>query len=387
MLQELIRDCQGMIGIKSESGQEREVAAFLKGIMLRLGYDEAIDDEYGSVIGIIHGNGGKKILLEGHLDTVGVENPDLWSYNPYAGMCDGGRLYGRGATDMKAALMAMTYAASSFIGTKEQLNGDIIVAGVVQEEIFEGVAQGKILDRIHPDLVILGEATDLKLCIGQRGRAELQIVTYGKSAHSANPSAGINAVGLMMQLLVEKDRMVLPVDSFLGPAIMELTDIHSDPYPGKSVLPEKCTVTLDRRLLPGETEDSVLLPIQKLIDQLTRDNKGFKAEVKVVAATEHCYTGAEIFGKRFFPGWLYPETASFVLSAQTALHKAGYAAPLSHYSFCTDGSQSAGIRRIPTLGFGPSREEIAHITNEYVELEQVKRAHDGYVCLIRDFLK
>lgn len=386
MLQALIRDCQRMIAIPSESGREGEAAAFLQNVMLRLGYDQAACDEFGNTVGIIRGNGRKKVLLEGHLDTVGVEDPSRWSYEPYAGRIDQGRIYGRGATDMKAALMAMAYAAAAFVQTKEQLDGDIIVAGVVQEEIFEGVAQGKILDRIGPDLVILGEATDLKLCIGQRGRAEVQLITSGKSAHSANPSAGINAVGLMRRLLAAMDGIVLPTDPFLGPAIMELTDIRSDPYPGKSVIPDKCTATLDRRLLPGETENSVLGPIQALIDRLAREDRDFRAEVKLVTATEQCYTGTTLSGKRFFPGWLFPETEPFVRAAQAALRGAGFAAPLSHYSFCTDGSQSAGLRRIPTLGFGPSQEELAHIVDEYVMLDQLKGAYDGYICLIKDFL-
>jgi acetylornithine deacetylase/succinyl-diaminopimelate desuccinylase-like protein len=287
---------------------------------------------------------------------------------------------------MRAALMTMTCAAVALIPEKAQLQGNIVVAGVVCEETFEGIAFGKILDRLEPDLVILGEATELNLCIGQRGRAEIRIITQGKSAHSANPAQGVNAVTQMMRLCQRLEHLNLPVDALLGPAILELTDIHSEPYPGKSVVPERCLATFDRRTLPGESAASVLQPLQEIIAQLHDENSIFQAKARIVAAQERCYTGQTLSGTRFFPAWKAATDALYVRNALRALEKTGLPAQCSHYSFCTDGSQSAGVRGIPTIGFGPSRETLAHVADEYIELEQIERAYQGYIALLRGLL-
>ncbi len=378
--------CQKFVKIPGATGQEKEAADFLKNVMEEFDFDEVWSDEWGNVIGKIIGNGLQNIVLEGHLDTVGIGDPALWSVGPYDGVVRDGRLYGRGTSDMRAALMTMVLAAAALIPEKETLTGNIIVAGIVCEETFEGVAFGKVLDAVRPDLVILGESSELRLNRGQRGRAEIQVITQGKSAHSANPAAGINAVKQMMLLCQQIEQLELPHDELLGPAILELTDIHSDPYPGKSVIPEKCVVTYDRRVLPGETEESVLRPIQDIIVRLQQQDRSFKAKAMIVEAEECCYTGAKIAGKRFFPAWKFPPDASFIQTARQALEKSGMKGEISHYAFCTDGSQSAGIRGIPTIGFGPSRENLAHVVDEYVETEQLVQAYRGYVEILRAVL-
>jgi putative selenium metabolism hydrolase len=373
-----IDHCQKMIQYPSESGHEKAVAAFVKTVMEGLGYDRVWIDEVGNVLGLIKGNGPNTIMLEGHLDTVGIGNPDDWKFDPHGGVVDNGRIYGRGTSDMKCALMAMIYGAADLIPKKQTLQGDIVVTGIVCEEEFEGVAQGIVLDQIKPDLVIIGEASELTVKIGQRGRAEVVVVTHGKSAHSSNPQAGINAVKKMNRLLLEIETMALPVDEFLGSAIIEVTDIHSEPYPGSSVIPAMCRATLDRRLLPGETEESILDPIKKIITQMGADDPDFSAEVFLAHARQVCYTGMPIEAKRFFPAWRFSADKDFVKQALSALGEAGLSQGISYYSFCTDGSQSAGFRGIPTLGFGPSRENLAHVVDEYVEIDQLKKARTGY---------
>ncbi len=373
-----IEDCRGMIKCPSESGNEKAAADFVRTVMERLGYDRVWIDKVGNVLGRIQGNGPKTVLLEGHLDTVGVGNRADWQFDPHGAEVRDGRIYGRGTSDMKCALMAMIYGAADLIAQKHELCGDIVVAGVVCEEEFEGVAQGIILDQINPDLVIIGEASELTVKIGQRGRAEVVVVTHGRSAHSSNPGAGINAVKKMNRLLLEIEAMALPRDEFLGPAIIEVTDIRSEPYPGSSVIPSLCRATLDRRLLPGETEASILAPIQEIIQQLAATDPEFSAEVSLAEALQVCYTGETIQAKRFFPAWRFSRDEDFVNEALVALGDAGLAREISHYSFCTDGSQSAGTRGIPTLGFGPSRENLAHVVDEYVEIDQLKKARTGY---------
>ena len=146
---------------------------------------------------------------------------------------------------MKGALAAMVLH-SELAQNRAELSGEVYVSGTVHEEIAEGVSLGYILEEIKPDAVVIGEATKLKINIGQRGRGEIIIETTGKAAHSANPEVGVNAVYQMMKVIRAIGNLEMPEDELLGPAIMELTDTLSSPYPGASVVPENCRVTYDR---------------------------------------------------------------------------------------------------------------------------------------------
>ncbi len=377
-MNDFIKYCQEIVRIPSISGQEKAVAELIQARMKSLGYDQAWIDEKGNVLGLIEGKGDRTIMLDGHMDTVGVGDTTAWTVDPFCGTMDKGRIYGRGTSDMKCALMAMVYGAADLIPQKEVLGGRVLVAGTVCEEEFEGVAQGHILDRFSPDLVIIGEASELTVKIGQRGRAEVVVETYGRSAHSSNPSAGINAVKKMTQLLSAIESMILSEDASLGAAIIEVTDIRSEPYPGTSVIPSYCRATLDRRTLPGETEETVLASIQKIINDLTAQDPEFSSKVYLAQAKQMCYTGDSIEAKRFFPAWRFEVETPFVQNALSALKAAGIPTGISFYSFCTNGSQSAGFRGIPTLGFGPSRENLAHVADEFVEIDQLQKARIGY---------
>ena len=376
--------CRAIMQAPSVSGKEKEVAEVLKSAMTRLGFDSVMTDKNGSVIGCICGNRpGPTVLFDGHIDTVPVNQPALWKHDPFGAEIDGDRIYGRGASDMKGAVAAMTVAAAAF---KEKTGGDfpgkVYVAGVVYEELFEGVACRTISEIVDPDIVVIGESTQLRLKTGQRGRAELVVETYGKSAHSANPEKGVNAVKQMMRLLAEIDRSYVPTEQKdLGRGIMELTDIISSPFPGSSVVPEKCTATFDRRLLVGETEESVLAPMLALIDKLHAQDGNFRASAYFREQTLDCYTGGTISARRFFPAWKYPDDAPFNQAAIRALREAGIEPELTVYSFCTNGSHYAGEKGIRTLGFGPSREDLAHTVEEYITLDQLYRSADGYLSL------
>lgn len=386
---ELIYYCQELIKCQSYSGQEDKVGARLAEGFEKLGFDEVTVDEYGNVIGRIKGNRpGKAILFDGHIDTVPVPDASKWQYDPFAATIADGRIYGRGASDMKGQVAAMLCAAGYFAqDTDRDFAGDIYVAGVVHEECFEGVASRSVSAKVKPDYVVIGEASELNLKRGQRGRAEIVVETYGKPAHSANPQAGVNAVYKMTKL-IDRIRGLKPDrQPVLGEGILELTDIKSSPYPGASVVPDLCRVTYDRRLLVGETQESVLKPILDIIVELEKEDPEFKAKAYYAIGKEGCYTGASIEGERFFPGWLYDEQDEFVQAALKGLREIGLNPEVAHYSFCTNGSHYAGEAGIKTIGFGPSKENIAHTINEYIELDQLFKAAQGYYAIIRSVLK
>ncbi len=385
---QVIRLCQELLRRRSYSGEEAEVVACLKDAFQAMGFDQCFTDRYGNIIGHVKGNRpGKGILLDGHIDTVPVGDRTAWEHDPFGGELAGGRIYGRGASDMKGAVAAMACAAGFFAADRRRdFAGDVYVAGVVHEECFEGVAAREVSQRLSPDYVIIGEASELNLKVGQRGRAEIVVETFGKPAHSANPQQGVNAVYQMSRLIDRLRALPQSRHPVLGDGILELTDIQSHPYPGASVVPSYCRATYDRRLLVGESRDEVLAPLQGVVAALMKEDPTFQARISLAAGREDCYTGVAIEEERFFPGWLFAADAPFVQQALTGLRRAGLNPELTTYSFCTNGSHYAGEAGIKTLGFGPSRENQAHTIDEYIEVEQLLGAVRGYYGMIQALL-
>lgn len=383
--EKLIKLCQELLRNPSVSGEEEKVVEAIKKAFERFGFDNCFVDSYGNVIGHIKGKKeGKAILFDGHIDTVPVTDENKWRFGPFSGEISEGKIYGRGASDMKGQVSAMIAAASYFAeDTARDFEGDIYVAGVVHEEIFEGVAARKISDAINPNYVVIGESSELNLKIGQRGRAEIVIEVFGKPAHSANPEKGINAVYKMSKIIERIQQLTPTVHEELGKGILVLTDIKSSPYPGASVVPEYCKATFDRRLLVGETKESVLAPIKELLEEMMREDSELNANVSYAVGNEVCYTGEVISGERFFPGWIFGEDDEFVQAAYKGLKEAGINPKITHYSFCTNGSHYAGEKGIKTIGFGPSKENLAHTINEYIEIEQLEKGARGYYGILK----
>ncbi|WP_315068718.1 YgeY family selenium metabolism-linked hydrolase [uncultured Clostridium sp.] len=386
--EKLIKLCQDVIKIQSYSGSEGNVVKCIEENMKNAGFDEVIVDKYGSIVGKIKGNKpGNKVLFDAHIDTVPVGNLKEWKHDPFgAEICDD-KIYGRGTSDMKGSLAAMITAAEYFTkDTNRGFPGEIYIAGVVHEECFEGVAARNISELVKPDYVIIGEASELNLKIGQRGRAEIVVETFGVPAHSANPEKGINAVYSMAKVINKLQEIKYEEDEFLGKGILELTDIKSSPYPGASVVPSYCKVTYDRRLLVGETKDGVLEPIVKLLEELKKEFPNIDYKVSYAKGTEKCHTGEFIEGERFFPAWCYKEEETFVQKTFEGLKNIGLDPKITNYSFCTNGSHYAGEANIKTIGFGPSKENIAHTIDEYIEIEQLAGACEGYYKIMETLL-
>lgn len=386
---EVIGLCKKLISRQSYSGRENGAADELRDFMQEKHFDEVRVDLYGNVIGRITGKRpGKRLLFDGHIDTVPVGNERDWTHSPFVPEIADGKLYGRGSTDMKGAVAAFTAAAGCFAEDIDRdFPGEIFVAGVVHEECFEGVAARSVSRLVHPDYVIIGEASELNVKIGQRGRAEVVIETFGIPAHSANPEKGINAVYKMCRVVDAVRTLPPPEHAKLGKGILELTDIKSSPYPGASVVPEYCRATYDRRLLVGETKESVLAPIEALLDRLSAQDPTLKARVSYAKGSEACYTGSTIEGERFFPGWLCDEREPFVQAVLTELHAMGYSPEVTQYNFCTNGSHYAGEAGIRTIGLGPSRENLAHTIDEYIELDQLTGAAECYYGIMNALLR
>lgn len=361
-----------------------EAAAVLvaREALTALGYEDVQVDEIGNVTGRIRGTGPGCIVFDGHVDTVGVGNASDWTSDPFTATERDGRLYGRGTADMKGAIAAMLIGIARL--KDDPVACDIVVSVSIAEELVEGYALGKVLDACDPRAVVIGEATNLHLARAQRGRAEVLVETFGVPAHSSTPQLGVNAVKPMAQLITLLSGLPMPADPLLGPAVLEVTDIKSSPYPGLSVIPEYCAATFDRRMLVDETEEDVLAEMQAILDAFMASDGPATARASIAVDRFTTWTQAEVVAPNCAPAWRMADDAPVVLAAMRALEGAGLIPVLTHYSFCTNGSESAGRRGIPTIGFGPGEEREAHRIDESVEIAHLRAAIAGYEFLARE---
>lgn len=387
--EELITLTQRMIQIKSYSGEEKAVTEEMRRFCEKHSFTDVTTDRYGNCICRIKGSRpGKKLLFDGHMDTVPVPDPSKWSHDPFGAEIADGKMYGRGTSDMKGALSAMLAAAAYYAeDLKGDFPGEICVAGICHEECFEGVASREVSRLVKPDYVVIGEASQLNMKIGQRGRAEIVVETFGVPAHSASPEKGVNAVYKMCGVIEAIRRLTPPGHEVLGKGILELVDVKSSPYPGASVVPDYCRATYDRRLLTGETKESVLALIKALLDEMMEKDPQLKASVSYSSGRETCWTGETIEAERFFPGWLYDKEEEWVKDIYREMKAIGLDPSITNYDFCTNGSHYAGEAGIKTIGVGPSLETLAHTIDEYIELDQLMKVVESYYGVMRAILK
>jgi putative selenium metabolism hydrolase len=372
----LVSFVQDLVRRPSLSGEESAVAKRVREEMVALGYDRVDVDEYGTVVGVIEGAlPGKTLLFDAHTDTVGVTSGVPWQRDPFSAQLENDAVHGRGSADMKGALGAFVHAAADV--ERQTLHGRVVVSASTMEEVLEGVALHAVMDRESPDCVIIGEPTDLNLSRGGRGRAEIHLETIGRPSHSSAPQLGRNAVLDMVRAIQAVEEIELPEDSFMGPAVLALTDIISDPYPGHSVIPSICRVTYDRRLLPGETAEDVLAAITSLPVTATMQLKA-----SIGFGEYRTYTGKMMRCEKFFPAWLLPDEHWLVQHAIGGLRSVGLDPDVRAYRFCTNAAYSAGIAGVPTVGFGPAAETDAHVIDERLLVEDLFAATRGYRAMI-----
>src|SRR4051812_40452626 len=357
-----------LVRTPSLSGQEGAVAALVEAELKALGYDVEVD-ELGNVIGTLDAGPGPCVLFDAHMDTVGVTDPSAWSVDP-AGELRDGRLYGRGAMDMKGPLAALIHGAAA----AELSGGRVVVSASIAEEMIEGFATVAVARRARPDIAVICEATQRRVAVGQRGRAELIVEVEGKPTHSSRPDLGVNALEAMADVLRAARAIELPTHPDLGEAILVPTDIISRPFPALSVVPDHCTVTFDRRTLPGEREEDVLEPLRAAAEAAVAPH-GATVRVTIGVDRFDSYSGARVEAPNFAPAWFTDPAAP---PAATALAALG--AEPTQWAFCTNGSGTAALG-IPTIGFGPGDETLAHRVDEYIPLDELHAGAQDYATL------
>jgi putative selenium metabolism hydrolase len=376
--EDLVQFTLDLIHEKSYFGNEGGVAKLVEAKMRELGF-EVECDELGNVIGSIGAGEGPCVLIDSHMDTVGVSDERAWKYNPRGEIVDS-RIYGRGSMDMKGPLAASIFGIAAL---KDQLKrGKIVVSATIAEELVEGPATEHVARKIKPDYAIICEATELKIATGQRGRAEINIEIFGRPTHSSQPDFGINSADLMADVIRNLRSYKPSVHLVLGKGILVLTDIKSAPYPANSVVPDYCVVTYDRRTLPGETEEDVLAPIENIIKH-TLEDTGATYNISIAVDEFDSYTGVTVKAPNFAPAWFFDNDSPIVQKAIAGLKETNILPEISHYAFCTNGSGTAGRLGIPTIGFGPGDEKLAHRTDEFIEIEALYKGAVGYAAIAK----
>lgn len=387
MFDDITTFCQEILKIKSFSGQEGQCIKFIAEIMKKLKYDKVWIDEYGSVIGQIKGIGKKKVMLDGHIDTVEIFSPSEWLFPPFGGEVKENKMYGRGASDMKGGIAAMIYGAASLINQKNKLKGDIFVSVSVMEENSGEISAKKIVDAISPDFIINGEATNLNLCIGQRGRVEFKVSVYGgEGSHSCISKNNLNVIKLAIPIIQEIDNIPKRSDFFLGEGHTELTGIASYPEPPTDLIPIACNIFYERRLVQKEeTEKRVVEEIKSAIEKARKLFPSIKAKVIVSTSEATTYTGVKLFCKKYGPSWQFSKDEKLVIHSLKALKEIGLNPSITFFSGFTAASYGAG-RGIPTIIFGPGELKYAHKPNEVIRIDNLIKATRGYAAIIKEIL-
>jgi putative selenium metabolism hydrolase len=380
-----IRFAADLIRIPSLPGEEGEVARRIVEELWALGYDEALTDRAGNVIGRIAGSGGAPpVMLSAHMDVVDVGDPAGWEHDPYGGVIADGCLHGRGAMDLKGPLALQLYAAARFVD--ERPAGDILaVCSVHEEKGGWGMMQLMRSGGLRPGAVILAEATGCDLCTGHRGHAELAVEIHGVAAHASAPDTGRNPNLALPHVLLALHELsaAQPEHGILGRATLTPTTVECWPRSG-NVIPDRIRVTLDWRVLPGWEEAGALEEIRALLAERVPAVEGLRVEVLPGRAAFRAWTGWASEDSNFTPGFLMPDDHPVVRAASDAIRAASGAAPrIRPWNFGTDGGHCCGTHGVPTVGFAPGAEALAHTNRERLDLASASRAFDAYPSLIR----
>jgi succinyl-diaminopimelate desuccinylase len=354
---------------KGELIAAKVVAAELEGSGIDVHVD-CWDSTRANVTARLKSAQAKRALLFGcHLDVV-PPGQETWSNPPFSGLQSQGRIYGRGATDMKGGLTAIVCAMRELADSHVRLKGDVILAATAGEETdscgasrFVSQYAGKL-----PELagVVLPEPTDFDVVTAHRGLLWLEIAAKGKAAHGSTPHLGINAITSMLALLekLQSYKIKCVPHKLLGECSMSVNTITGGQ--AINVVPDSCKIGIDIRTLPGQNNHDIINDFQAMFEQLKAQNPQFDAQVSVVRMCQAMETDSNCdFVK---------DLCSAVGIGQTKA-----------VGFTTDGPHFACLGA-PIVVFGPGKPHLCHKPNEYIDISDVEKAVDCYKRIIMKVL-
>jgi putative selenium metabolism hydrolase len=369
-----------IVAIPSMDSQIGPVGERIAAEMRALGYDEVRFDRMGNILGRI-GNGGKIIVMDSHIDTVGIGNPEEWEWDPFMGKVEDGVLYARGACDEKGSTPGMVYglAIARDLGL---LEGWTAWYFGNMEEWCDGIAPNTFVEvdpKVRPDFVVIGEPTRMQVYRGHKGRVEMEVVSKGRSAHAASNHLGDNALYKLLPVIagVRDLEPALGDHPFLGHGKITVSDLRVK-TPSINAVPDEAIAFIDRRLTFGEDKEKAIQQVRDLIPAEHRQS----VTVNEMFYDAPSYTGFVFAVDKYFPAWALEDEQPLVQAGQQARALIGLPeAPTGKWNFSTNGIYWAGKAGIPSIGFGPGDEETAHTTNDSVSLEEVVKAAEFYAIL------
>jgi acetylornithine deacetylase len=343
--------------LSPEGAGEAEAARFTSETLARLGLVvESYEMAPGrwNVIGRLPGTGhGRSLLLNAHLDTVGVAG----MAEPFSGRVQNGRLYGRGSLDMKGSLAAMLGAAKAIVDSGVRLGGDLLVTAVADEE-YSSIGTEHLVQTVTADAAIVTEPTDLKLCRAHRGYIWFDVETFGRAAHGSRFQEGIDANMRMGRFLAELDKLEQalrgrPPHPLAGPPSLHAARLHGGSE--ISIYAAHCRLQVERRTIPGETVEQATAELQAIVDKLAAADPTFQATINATFAR-------------------YPLAVSAEAPIVQAVAQAGAGVlgqPLDHIgqTFWTDAALLADAG-IETVILGPTGQGL-HSAEEWVAVHSL----------------
>lgn len=287
VLRDLVRIDSVNPDLVAGAAGERAIGAHTAERLEALGLDVttyAADPARPSVVGCLPGGSGPSVMLYAHCDTVGVEGMN----EPFSGAVRGGRLYGRGAYDMKGGLAACLGAVHALRNAGATPAGDVVVAAVADEEVAS-LGMQEVLAHVRTDAAIVTEPTDLTLCLAHKGFCWITVETHGRAAHGSRPDLGVDANLRMGRFLarleaLEQALRARPPHPLVGPPSLHAGVLRGGT--GPSTYAARASVQVERRTIPGETSDAVLQEITALVREIQAADPGFEAHVRLDLARD-----------------------------------------------------------------------------------------------------
>lgn len=359
-------------------GEEKPGAEFLASELERRGFSAEVTDVSpgrANVTARLRGSGeAPALLFNGHIDIVPPgEIP--WNHPAYGAHVEGGRLYGRGSSDMKSGLAAMLLAIETLAAKNRLLKGDVIFSAVADEEIGAAGATRLVSDGLLRGVgaVVIGEPTGFQAYIAQKGTYWLELETRGVTAHGSMPHLGRNAIVDMQALLDEVSRIPLPEgpDPRLGRTTLNIGTIHGGV--GPNVVPDSCRASLDIRLPPGVSEESMMAELRAAVVRAQSRRPGLEARIQKTGSRAAAATD---------PDERIVQLGIAVCEEQLGISQEARPTP----GYATDASVLCTDPPLPFLIIGPGREELAHKPDEYVEIDDYMKAIALYAALAERYL-
>jgi len=377
---ELIDLTTRLVQIPTENppGNEKAAAQFLKPLLSKMGFKTKTvlspKGRWNIVAERRWGKGGRTLIFNGHLDIVPAGNPSQWKFPPFKGTLSKGRIYGRGASDMKSGIACFIHALSTIERSKMRLRQGAVVLHLVSDEESHGrQGMGFLTQKegIRGDAALVGEPTDLQPVIAQKGALWLRISTLGKSAHGSRPHLGVNAVEKMMKLMERLNSIPLETEHpLLGKPTLNVGTIQGGTK--INIVPDRCEIEADRRMLPGEKKEEVLEKMKETLDSLRSRDPFFQYRIEEIDFAE--------------PSEVNPEEEIVKIAVDAIQEVMGKKPSLRAFSGFTDSRFYINQCHIPTLIFGPGEADQSHTTDESVEVEALVKAARIYGLILVNYL-